>query len=171
MAYSWVRGLTSIEIIDNVIEETEQRKIVQHYTPLRVVGAIVLWNFPVLQAVSKIALAVYTGYTVIVKPSPFTPYCGLKVAELPPQFFPPGVVQCLSGDYYLRPMFTNHPGIDKISFTGSILTGKRVMALCAETLKRITLELGGNDPAIVCEDVDIDDIIPKLGILSYLVSA
>lgn len=167
----WTRGLSSIEIKENVIEETDDRKIVQRYTPMGVVGAIVPWNFPILLAVGKIVSAVYTGNSVIVKPSPFTPYCDLKLVELATRFFPPGVVQCLSGDDSLGPMITEHPGIDKISFTGSIITGKRVMASCAKTLKRVTLELGGNDPAIICEDVDIDTIIPKIGILSYLCSA
>lgn len=171
MASAWIRGLTSIEITNNVLEETEDRKIIQRFTPLGVVGAIVPWNFPILLAIGKITPAVYTGNTVIVKPSPFTPYCDLKLVELAARFFPPGVVQCLSGDDSLGPMFTEHPGIDKISFTGSIMTGKRVMASCAKTLKRITLELGGNDPAIICDDVDIDAIIPKIGTLSYLCSA
>lgn len=98
MAGVWIRGLTAIEITDNVIEETEDRKVVQRHTPIGVVGAIVPWNFPVLLAVGKIAAAVYTGNTVIVKPSPFTPYCGLKLAELATNFLPPGVIQCLSGD-------------------------------------------------------------------------
>lgn len=163
MAGTWIRGLSSIEIPTNVIEETEDRKVIQRYTPMGVAGAIVPWNFPVLLAVGKIAPAVYTGNTVIVKPSPFTPYCDLKLAELATRFFPPGVVQCLSGDDSLGPMMTEHPGIDKISFTGSIVTGKRVMASCAKTLKRVTLELGGNDPAIICDDVDIEAIIPKVG--------
>ncbi|CAG7966336.1 unnamed protein product [Penicillium olsonii] len=171
MAGVWIRGLSSIEIPENVIEETEDRTIVQRHVPLGVVSGIVPWNFPVLLAVGKIAAALYTGNTIIVKPSPFTPYCGLKLAELGMQFFPPGVFQCLSGDDSLGPMITEHSDIDKISFTGSILTGKRVMASCAKTLKRVTLELGGNDPAIVCEDVDIDAIIPKIGILSYLCSS
>jgi acyl-CoA reductase-like NAD-dependent aldehyde dehydrogenase len=171
LASTWIKGLASIEIKNNVIEETEDRKIVQRYTPIGVVGAIVPWNFPVLLAIGKIASAVYTGNTVIVKPSPFTPYCDLKLVELATQFFPPGVIQCLSGDDDLGPMFTDHAEIDKISFTGSILTGKRVMASCAKTLKRVTLELGGNDPAIICEDVDIDAIIPKIGNLSYLCSS
>lgn len=165
------RGLSSIEIKENVIEETDDRKVLQRYTPMGIVGAIVPWNFPVLLAVGKIVSAVYTGNTVIVKPSPFTPYCDLKLVELAIRFFPPGVVQCLSGDDSLGPMVTEHPGIDKISFTGSIITGKRVMASCAKTLKRVTLELGGNDPAIICEDVDIDTIIPKIGNLSYLCSS
>jgi acyl-CoA reductase-like NAD-dependent aldehyde dehydrogenase len=167
----WTRGLSSIAIKGNVIEETDDRKVIQRYTPMGVVGAIVPWNYPVLLAVGKIVSAVYTGNTVIVKPSPFTPYCDLKLVELATRFFPPGVVQCLSGDDSLGPMVTEHPGIDKISFTGSIITGKRVMASCARTLKRVTLELGGNDPAIICEDVDIDTIIPKIGNLSYLCSS
>ncbi|KAJ5513777.1 Aldehyde/histidinol dehydrogenase [Penicillium fimorum] len=168
MTTTWIRGLAAIEIPDTVIEETEDRKIVQRHVPIGVVGAIVPWNFPVLLAVGKIVSAVYTGNTIIVKPSPFTPYCDLKLVELATNFFPPGVIQCLSGDESLGPMFTAHPRIEKISFTGSIATGKRVMAACATTLKRVTLELGGNDPAIICDDVDIDVIIPKIGTLSYL---
>ncbi|KAJ5726985.1 hypothetical protein N7493_006012 [Penicillium malachiteum] len=171
MASAWIRGISALEIPNNIIEETEEKKIVQRYTPIGVAGAIVPWNFPVLLAIGKIAPAVYAGNTVIVKPSPFAPYCGLKLVELATRFFPPGVVQCLSGDDTLGPMITEHAGIDKISFTGSIITGKRVMASCAKTLKRVTLELGGNDPAIICEDVDIDAVIPKVGILSYLCSA
>jgi acyl-CoA reductase-like NAD-dependent aldehyde dehydrogenase len=162
MAGTWIRGLSSIEIPTNTIEETEDRRVIQRYKPIGVAGAIVPWNFPVLLAVGKIVSAVYTGNAVIVKPSPFTPYCDLKLAELATRFFPPGVVQCLSGDDNLGPMMTEHPGIDKISFTGSIATGKRVMASCSKTLKRVTLELGGNDPAIICGDVDMDTVIPQV---------
>jgi hypothetical protein len=72
---------------------------------------------------------------------PFTPYCGLKVVELAQQFFPPGVVQSLSGDDNLGPWLTSHPGINKISFTGSTATGKLVMQSASKTLKRVTLEL------------------------------
>ncbi|KAL1868147.1 hypothetical protein Plec18167_008338 [Paecilomyces lecythidis] len=171
LASTWIRGLSAIEIPVNCIEQTDERKIIQRYTPIGVCGAIVPWNFPVLLAIGKITMALYTGNTIIVKPSPFTPYCDLKLVELATQFFAPGVMQALSGDNRLGPMFTKHPGIDKISFTGSIATGKLVMASCAKTLKRVTLELGGNDPAIVCDDVDIDAIVPKIGILSYLCSS
>ncbi|KAL5366108.1 Aldehyde/histidinol dehydrogenase [Aspergillus floccosus] len=163
MAGTWIRGLSSIEIPTITIEETEDCKVIQRHTPMGGgAAAIVPWNFPVLLAVGKIVSAVYTGNTVIVKPSPFTPYCDLKLAELATRFFPPGVVQCPSGDDSLGPMMTEHPGIDKISFTGSIATGRRVMASCSKTLKRVTLELGGNDPAIICDDVDVDAIIPKI---------
>jgi acyl-CoA reductase-like NAD-dependent aldehyde dehydrogenase len=162
MAVQWARDLPTIEIPETVIEDTGEHQIIQRYTPLGVCGAILPWDFPVLLAIGKIVPAVYTGNTVIIKPSPFTPYCGLKLAELAAQCFPPGVVQGLSGGDELGPMITEHPGVDKISFTGSILTGKLVMKSCAKTLKRVTLELGGNDPAIICDDVNIDAIIPKV---------
>jgi acyl-CoA reductase-like NAD-dependent aldehyde dehydrogenase len=100
--------------------------------------------------------------------SPFTPYCGLKLVELAQQFFPPGVVQSLSGDDNLGPWLTSHAGIDKISFTGSTATGKRVMESASKTLKRVTLELGGNDPAIVLPDVDIATVAPKIATLAFL---
>ncbi|KAI9368656.1 Aldehyde/histidinol dehydrogenase [Aspergillus egyptiacus] len=171
MAIIWARTLPTLEIPETVLQDKEDVKTIQRYTPLGVCGAIVPWNFPVLLAVGKIIPAIYTGNSVIVKPSPFTPYCGLKLAELAIPHFPPGVVQALSGGDELGPMMTDHPGIDKISFTGSSATGRRVMASCAKTLKRVTLELGGNDAAIICDDVDMDKIIPNLGILSFLCSS
>lgn len=158
------RGIISVDIPENIFEDTPRRKIIQRYIPIGVVGAIAPWNYPVLLSMSKIIAAVYTGNTVILKPSPYTPYTGLKLAELAMDSFPPGVVQALSGDDSLGPMMTEHSGIDKISFTGSISTGKKVMASCAKTLKRVTLELGGNDPAIICNDVDIDAVVPKASI-------
>ncbi|KAL4877826.1 Aldehyde/histidinol dehydrogenase [Aspergillus karnatakaensis] len=171
MAIVWVRSLPTIEIPETVVSDKDDCKIVHRYTPLGVAGAIVPWNFPVVLALGKIIPAIYTGNSVIVKPSPFTPYCGLKIAELAIPHFPPGVFQALSGGDDLGPMLTDHPGIDKISFTGSTVTGRRVMASCAKTLKRVTLELGGNDAAIVCPDVDLDKIIPNLAVLSFLCSS
>lgn len=162
MTITWAKTLPTLGIPETVLQDEENCKIIQRWVPLGVAGAIVPWNFPVLLALGKIIPAVYTGNTVIVKPSPFTPYCGLKLAELAIPHFPPGVVQALSGGEDLGPMLTEHPGIDKISFTGSGLTGRRVMASCAKTLKRVTLELGGNDAAIVCDGVDLDTVVPKV---------
>ena len=102
------------------------------------------------------------------KPSPYTPYCDLKLGELALQIFPPGVVQVLSNDDSLGPWITAHPGIDKVAFTGSIATGKLVAASCAKTLKRCTLELGGNDAAVICEDVDIEKCASKIAMMSFL---
>jgi len=130
--------------------------------------AIVPWNFPIQLACGKIAPALIAGNALILKPSPFTPYCGLKLGELAQQFFPPGVLQTLSGDDGLGPMLTSLPGIDKVSFTGSTATGKRVMESCSKTLKRVTLELGGKDPAIICADVDIKATAPKIAQLALM---
>ncbi|KAL4778875.1 Aldehyde/histidinol dehydrogenase, partial [Aspergillus varians] len=160
-AIFWARSIPTIELPETVIQDTDDCKTIQRYTPIGVAGAIVPWNFPVMLAIGKIIPAVYTGNSIIVKPSPFTPYCGLKLVELAIPHFPPGVVQALSGGDDLGPRITEHPGIDKISFTGSTLTGRRVMASCAKTLKRVTLELGGNDAAIICDDVDLDKVTPN----------
>ncbi|KAH0432503.1 aldehyde dehydrogenase [Colletotrichum camelliae] len=139
-----------ISLPETVVEDTEKRQVVTRHTPLGVVCAIVPWN-----SCTKLGAALVAGNAFILKPSPFTPYCGLKLCELAQRFFPPGVVQGLSGDDRLGPWLTAHPGIDKISFTGSTETGRKVMESCSKGLKRVTLELGGNDAAIVFPDVDV----------------
>lgn len=161
MAVTWIKDIAKLRLPESVLEDNKERKVVQRYSPLGVACAIVPWNFPVLLAIGKVASAIITGNSIIIKPSPFTPYCALKLAELAIPFFPAGLIQALSGDDSLGRLITGHPGINKISFTGSTLTGKKVAASCAQTLKHYTLELGGNDPAIVCEDVDVDQIIQK----------
>ncbi|CAK7231231.1 hypothetical protein SCUCBS95973_007841 [Sporothrix curviconia] len=146
----------ALELKDEIIADDKERggqTVVKRYTPLGVACGIVPWNFPIGLAAAKLSAAVLTGNTFIMKPSPFTPCANLKMAELAQQFFPPGVVQCLSGDDRLGPWLTEHPGIDKVSFTGSVATGKRIVQSCSHTLKRVTLELGGNDAAIVFPDV------------------
>lgn len=142
--------------------EDDEKVVTTRYIPLGVVGAIIPWNFPCSITISKLAPALLAGNAVIIKPSPFTPYCGLKIVEIAQEVFPPGVVQAVGGDDSLGPMLTAHPDIDKISFTGSIPTGKRVMESCARTLKRVTLELGGNDPSIVLPDVDVDRVAAQV---------
>ncbi|KAL3454345.1 Aldehyde/histidinol dehydrogenase [Aspergillus insuetus] len=157
-AINWICVMASLPLIEDVIEDDETRTVITRHVPLGVVGAIVLWNFPLMLATVKITPALLTSNVIIVKPSPSTPYGGLKLVELAQNFFPPGVVQSLSGDDNLGPWLTSHPGIDKIRFTGSTATGKRFLQSASGTLKRVTLELGGNDPAIVFPDVDIEKI-------------
>ncbi|KAI9167751.1 aldehyde dehydrogenase [Paramyrothecium foliicola] len=164
----WIRGMAKIPLPEDVIEDDANRTVITRYTPIGVVAALVPWNFPLMLATGKIAPALLTGNVIIVKPSPFTPYGGLKLVELAQQFFPPGVVQSLSGDDHLGPWMTSHPGIDKISFTGSTATGKAVLRSASATLKRVTLELGGNDPAIVFPDVDIDKTAEKVAFFAFL---
>ncbi|PYH49821.1 aldehyde dehydrogenase family protein [Aspergillus saccharolyticus JOP 1030-1] len=171
MAITWTRQIPTLHLPTTIIEDTPERQIVQRYVPIGVCAAIVPWNFPVLLAVGKIVPAVFAGNTVIVKPSPYTPYCALKLGELAARCFPPGVVQVLSGGEELGPWITAHPGVQKVSFTGSSVTGKKVMEACAKGLKRVTLELGGNDAAIVCEDVDVDAVVQKIGIIAFLCSS
>jgi len=106
----WIRGFCGLSLPDKVVENTEQRRVVERYTPLGVAVGIIPWNYPQALPFFKIPAALLTGNVFILKPSPFTPYCCLKVAELGLRFFPPGVLQALSGDDRLGPWLTAHPG-------------------------------------------------------------
>ena len=158
----WLKEISTQTLPEELVEETDSRKVVTRYTPLGVVGAIVPWNFPLLLAVWKIAPALVAGCTVVLKPSPYTPLCDLKIVELANQILPPGVLSCVTGSDELGPMMTTHQDISKIAFTGSTQTGRHVARSAAETIKRVTLELGGNDPTIVLPDVDPKAIAPQL---------
>lgn len=165
-AVKWLRQFCEFPEPEDVIQDDDKKKIITRYTPLGVAVGIVPWNFPIQLSAGKIGAALITGNSFILKPSPFTPYGGLKLAELAQRFFPPGVFQALSGDDNLGPWLTSHPGVDKVSFTGSTATGKRVMESCAKTLKRVTLELGGNDPAIICADVNPAEVAPAVAFMA-----
>jgi acyl-CoA reductase-like NAD-dependent aldehyde dehydrogenase len=161
-------GMAAIVIADEVLEDNAQRRIELKYFPLGVVGIITPWNAPINLAAGPLVAALYTGNTVVLKPSPYTPLCTLKIAALLRDVFPPGVLNVVAGPDELGEWMTAHPGIDKISFTGSVQTGKQVMASCAGTLKRFTLELGGNDAAIVLDDVDPRAVAPKLFFAAFV---
>ncbi|EPE36390.1 ALDH-like protein [Glarea lozoyensis ATCC 20868] len=154
-------------LTEEQIEDTDERRIVQRYIPIGVGVGIVPWNFPMLLGIIKLVSALLTGNTFIWKPSPYSPYTALKLGELGAKIFPKGVFNVLSGDEDLGPLLTAHPGVAKISFTGSVATGKKVMQACASTLKRVTLELGGNDAAIVMPDADLAMTVPKVATMAY----
>lgn len=158
----WLRETAKQALPDEIVEDTAERRVVTRFSPLGVVGGIVPWNFPVLLAVWKIAPALAAGNTIIVKPSPFTSLCMLKLGELCSSVLPPGVFSVVTGGDELGKWMTAHADIDKIAFTGHTETGKHVMRSAAATLKRVTLELGGNDPAIVLPDVDPSAVAPQL---------
>lgn len=143
-----------MELPVEVVRDDGDERIEIHRTPLGIAGAITAWNYPALLALWKIGPALVAGNPVIVKPSPYTPVATLRLGELAQQVFAPGVVQVLSGGDELGRAMTAHPEINKISFTGSQATGKAIMASSAASLKRLTLELGGNDAGIVLDDVD-----------------
>ncbi|AJY42104.1 aldehyde dehydrogenase family protein [Burkholderia humptydooensis] len=159
---SWIRQIAARRIPVEIVEETEEHIVELHHTPLGVIGAITPWNFPVLLALWKVAPALITGNTMVIKPSPFTPLSALRFGQIAQSVLPPGVLSVVSGGSELGPLLTNHPDIAKISFTGSTETGKHVLRAAAGTVKRVTLEMGGNDAAIVLPDADYRSIIPQL---------
>lgn len=151
---AWCREIAKQSIETEVVDDTDERRVETRRLPIGVVAGITPWNFPLLLAIWKIAPALVTGNTIIIKPSPFTPLCTLKFGELAQTVLPPGVLSILSGGDDLGRWMTDHEGVGKISFTGSTETGRKIMASASRNLKRVTLELGGNDPAIVLPDVD-----------------
>jgi len=158
----WCDAVAGLELPVTVNEDSDERRSETHRVPIGVVTGIVPWNYPMLLGLWKIAPALLTGNTMVVKPSPFTPLTMLKLGELLRDVLPPGVLNVVTGGDHLGPLVTAHPGIDKVSFTGSTATGKRVMASAAANLKRVTLELGGNDPAIVMPDVDVKAVAEQI---------
>lgn len=161
-AAMWMQAVATHDLPVTVLEESATRRVEQRHVPLGVVAAIAPWNFPIMLAHWKVAPALLAGNTVLLKPSPFTPLTTLRIAELVREIMPPGVYNVVTGGDELGPWMTSHPGIDKVSFTGSTATGRRVMESASATLKRVTLELGGNDAAIVLPDADLDHVVPDL---------
>jgi len=150
----WMRALATLELPVEVISEDDDTRAELHHRPLGVVGAITPWNFPLLLSMWKVAPALLTGNTMVLKPSPYTPLAVLRFGEIVRDIVPAGVLNVVAGGDDLGRWITEHPDVDKISFTGSGPTGKKIMASASGNLKRITLELGGNDAAIVRGDAD-----------------
>jgi acyl-CoA reductase-like NAD-dependent aldehyde dehydrogenase len=157
-----IRDLASLQLTDRSLVDSPDLTISEHVMPLGVVGIITPWNFPVALLVNKLAPALLAGNTVVVKPAPTTPLTTGIIGELCAGIFPRGVVNVIIDRNDLGQRLTEHPGVAKISFTGSTATGKKVMAAAAGTLKRVTLELGGNDAAIVLDDVHVEEAARKV---------
>jgi acyl-CoA reductase-like NAD-dependent aldehyde dehydrogenase len=136
--------------------------VIEHYTPLGVVGCIVPWNFPMILLAIKVSIALSTGNTVVAKPAPTTPLTAALLGEVAASILPPGVFNVIIDANDLGGALSSHPDVAKISFTGSTATGRKVMASAAATLKRLTLELGGNDVAIVLDDADPAEVAGKI---------
>ncbi|MEH3038077.1 MAG: aldehyde dehydrogenase family protein [Sphingomonas adhaesiva] len=158
----WLMGASQLDLPVTVNEDSADRYSETRHVPLGVVGAISPWNFPLILAMFKVGPALLAGNTMVLKPSPFTPLTTLKFGEIAAGILPAGVLNIVTGGDDLGPWMTSHPGFDKISFTGSTATGRRVMQSAAPTLKRVTLELGGNDAAIVMPDVDVEKVAEEL---------
>jgi acyl-CoA reductase-like NAD-dependent aldehyde dehydrogenase len=152
-----LRAFAAMRLPPVVLSQSEGASVVEERYPLGVIAAITPWNFPLLLLMNKLAPALLAGNTIIVKPAPTTPLTTLLFAEICADILPAGVVNTVIDQNDLGEALTAHPDIAKVAFTGSTATGKKVMASAARTVKRVTLELGGNDGAIVLDDVD-----PKL---------
>ena len=158
----WLRYFALLELPREVIQDDERVFAEVVRRPLGVVAGITPWNFPLSMAGWKIAPALRAGDTVVIKPSPFTPLATLRLGMVLRDVLPPGVVNIVSGSDELGGWMTAHPLVRKISFTGSVAAGKKVAAAAAPDLKRVTLELGGNDPAVVLDDADVAQVADKI---------
>jgi acyl-CoA reductase-like NAD-dependent aldehyde dehydrogenase len=157
-----LRAFRDRRLEDKVLRSGGGNTIIEHRTPLGVVAAITPWNFPLILLMNKLGPALITGNTVVIKPAPTTPLTTLLFGEICAAVLPPGVVNVIADQNDLGAALTSHPLVDKIAFTGSTATGKKVMASAAAMVKRVTLELGGNDAAIVLDDVDLKLVARKI---------
>lgn len=155
-------NVIAMDLTDELSTSDVMGNATVRYTPLGVVCAISPWNVPVILALAKVIPALLTGNTVVLKPSPYAPLSVLRIADYARSIFPPGVFNVITGGDSLGPLMTAHPGFDAVTFTGSTTTGRKVLASAAENLKHVTVELGGNDAAIVLEDADPDEIAPGI---------
>jgi acyl-CoA reductase-like NAD-dependent aldehyde dehydrogenase len=158
----WTQYTASLSLPIKLIQDDDNARIEQRRVPLGVVGSITPWNWPLMIAIWHIMPAIRSGNTVVLKPSPYTPLSSLRMVELMQQVLPPGVLNIVAGRDELGQWISEHEGINKIVFTGSTATGKKVMRSAADNLKRLTLELGGNDAGIVLADADPKKIAAAL---------
>jgi acyl-CoA reductase-like NAD-dependent aldehyde dehydrogenase len=150
-----LRVFSAMDTPLKTLRESATERVVQQRTPLGVVAAIAPWNYPMVLLMMKVGPALITGNTVIAKPAPTTPLTTLLLGEVAADILPPGVLATIADANDLAGVLTRHPDVAKVSFTGSTATGRKVMESAASTLKRLTLELGGNDAAIVLDDADV----------------
>ncbi len=161
-AAAWTRATASLNLPEETIQNDDVARIVIRRKPVGVVGSVTPWNWPLLIATWHVMPALRVGCTVVIKPSPFTPLSTLRLVELMNTVLPPGVINVVTGGAEIGASLTDYPGVDKLVFTGSIATGKRVMESASHSLKRVTLELGGNDAGIVLPGTNIAPLLEKL---------
>jgi acyl-CoA reductase-like NAD-dependent aldehyde dehydrogenase len=153
-ALAWTRHTAGLNLPVEILQDTPEGKVELHRKPIGVVLSITPWNWPVMIACWHIIPAIRAGNTVIIKPSPNTPLSTARMVQLMNEVLPPGVVNCIACDNVVAGYLTTHPDIAKVTFTGSSATGRKIMEGAAATMKRLTLECGGNDAGIVLPDVD-----------------
>ncbi|WP_202076509.1 aldehyde dehydrogenase family protein [Caldalkalibacillus salinus] len=145
------------EVLKNEVEEREDGKTIISRDAIGVVSAITPWNYPLSLSTIKIAPALLAGNTMVIKPSPLAPLAVSKVVEIIADEYPPGVLNLVHGEKDVGVELTSNPKVAKIAFTGGTETAKHIMKAAADTIKQMTLELGGNDAAIILKDFDVND--------------
>ena len=156
-AVAWTGYTAQLGLPVKVLQDNEQGRIELHRKPLGVVASITPWNWPLIIAIWHIMPALLAGNTVVIKPSPFTPLSTMLAVQIMNEVLPAGVLNVVTSDDQIANIgaaMARHPDVAKIVFTGSTATGQKVMEGAASTLKRLTLELGGNDAGIVLPDAD-----------------
>jgi acyl-CoA reductase-like NAD-dependent aldehyde dehydrogenase len=156
LACRYIRLLAAVRVSSRVLIDNEVRRVVERWAPRGVVAAIAPWNAPVVLGMAKVATALIGGNTIVIKPSELTPLCTLELGRLGRSVFPPGVFNVVSGGRAVGSALVELPGFDKISFTGSTATGRSIAAKAGVLLRPVTLELGGNDAAILLPDGSIE---------------
>ncbi|UQE76183.1 aldehyde dehydrogenase family protein [Gordonia sp. PP30] len=167
LALSWARHVAGMRLDPVVAYDDDERYVEVRRKPLGVVVAIVPWNFPFFQAMYKIVPALLAGNTVVVKPAPTTPLNAMLLGEILAGVVPAGVVNIIGDAGNVGPILTAHPAVRKVSFTGSTAAGRSVLASGASTIKRVVLELGGNDPAIVMPDASVDAVVDGIATWAF----
>jgi len=152
------KGFAALDIRDTVVKNDGKALVFATHHPIGVAALILPWNYPLSVLSWKLAPALLAGNTVVVKPSPYTPLNALHLGEITRSILPKGVVNILTGDDETGKLVVRSDDIDKIAFTGQVDTGKEIMKFAAGSLKRVSLELGGNDPAIVLKDFDMKQL-------------
>ncbi|MCR2799336.1 aldehyde dehydrogenase family protein [Microbacterium sp. zg-Y818] len=162
VAQRWIAVMSQYDLEPEVLERTEEKIVELRREPIGVIAAITPWNVPLGLAAWKFVPALLAGNTMVLKPSPFTPVATARLGELVADILPAGVLTVVTGGDELGAAMSQHPIPRKVTMTGSVATGRKVAVAAGHDLKRVTLELGGNDPAIVLADADIADIAPRL---------
>jgi acyl-CoA reductase-like NAD-dependent aldehyde dehydrogenase len=158
----WFDYFAEMEVGPEIVTDTAEKRVTVLRKPLGVIAAITPWNFPLILMAYKVAPALLAGNTVVAKPSPFTPLSPLLLCQIWKDILPAGTLNILTGGGELGAALASHPQVRKVSFTGSVATGRKVLSYAVDDLKRVTLELGGNDPAIVLDDAVPERVIDGL---------
>ncbi|MGB1090517.1 MAG: aldehyde dehydrogenase family protein [Oceanobacter sp.] len=164
---AWARYTANLALDVEVVFENDQKRIEVHRRPVGVVASITPWNWPLMIMIWHLLPALRTGNCVVCKPSEYTPFNTLRVIEIIAAELPAGVLNVVTGAGEIGAAISAHSGINKIVFTGSTRTGKLIMKSAADNLKRLTLELGGNDAGILLPGADVQKFAQNIFISAF----